>query len=223
MSALPYFTLPQWLLAALAALSVGVSKSGFGGFGMVTVLLMAEIMPARQSTGAVLPLLICGDILAVTVFRKHAQWSYIIRMLPPAALGIVAGFLFMTWSIPDRAFRGIVGWIVLVLVGLQCMRQLRPRLFEQVPHQTWFAWLIGIWSGVTTMLANAAGPIMTLYLLAVNLPKLEFVGTAAFFFLVVNLLKVPFSYSLGLINTVSLLFNIVLFPFVAIGILGGRK
>src|SRR5207302_9878449 len=104
-----------------------------------------------------------------------------------------------------------------------CARQWRPSLFTHVPHRAWFAWTIGVWSGVTTMLANAAGPIMTLYLLAVGLPKWEFVGTAAFFFLAVNLIKVPFSVSLGLINSVSLLFNVVLFPAVALGIVLGRK
>ena len=222
-SILPHFTPLQWLLAALAALSVGISKSGFGGFGMVTVLLMAEIMPARQSTGAVLPLLIFGDILAVAVFRKHAQWRHIFRMLPPAVLGVIAGWLFMRLTVPDKAFRGVIGGIVLLLTALHCLRQWRPRLFTHVPHRAWFAWTIGVWSGVTTMLANAAGPIMTLYLLAVGLPKWEFVGTAAFFFLVVNLVKVPFSVSLGLINNVSLLFNVVLVPFVALGIFTGRK
>src|SRR5438105_9530410 len=220
---LPALTTAQWLLATLAALCVGLSKSGFAGFGLVTVALMAEVMDARASTGAVLPLLIFGDLLAVGAFRKHAQWRYIARTLPPALAGIVAGYWLMRQRVPDRAFRGIIGAIVVALVLVQFWRKIRPALFEHIPHRTWFAWLAGVSSGVTTMLANAAGPIMTLYLLAVNLPKWEFVGTAAFFFLAVNMIKVPFSWHLGLINSVSLLFNVVLFPAVALGIVIGRK
>jgi len=215
-------TVSQWTLAVLAAFCIGLSKSGFAGLGMVTVLLMAEIMPARESTGTVLPLLICGDVLAVAVFRKHARWDYIARMLPPALVGILLGYWLMGWSIPDRAFRAVIGGIVLTLVALQYGRKLRPVLFERVPHTWGFAWLMGIWSGITTMLANAAGPIMTLYFLAVNLPKLEFVGTAATFFLIINLIKVPFSSHLGLINGTSLMFNLLLVPAVVIGIALGR-
>lgn len=221
--ALPALTATQWLLATLAAFCIGIAKSGFGGFGLLTVLLMAEIMPARQSTGAVLPLLICGDLLAVASFRKHAQWRYVLLMLPPAVLGIVAGYFVMAENISDRRFRVLLGSVILTLIGLQIFRKTRPAAFEQVPHRRWFACVVGVASGVTTMLANAAGPIMTLYLLAVNLPKWEFVGTAAIFFLLVNLIKVPFSAHLGLINTSSLSFNIVLIPAVALGILLGRR
>jgi len=220
----PPLTSTQWCLALLAAVSVGMAKSGFAGFGMVPVLLMAEIMPARESTGAVLPLLICGDILAVATFRKHAQCRYIIRTLPPAVAGVAAGWWLMrTRGIPDRDFRAIIGGIVLALVGLQLFRKLKPALFASVPHRAWIAWAAGSASGVTTMLANAAGPVMTLYLLAVGLPKWEFIGTAAFFFLVVNLIKIPFSLSLGLIDIHSLTLDALLFPAVAFGLVIGRK
>src|SRR5690606_34095110 len=98
----------------------------------------------------------------------------------------------------------------------------RPALFLQVPHTHGFAWAMGGVSGVATMLANAAGPIMALYFLAINVPKYAFVGTAATFFLIINVFKVPFSASLGLIDTGSLLFNAVLMPFVVAGTFLGR-
>ena len=220
---IPEFSTGQWVVAVLAALSIGLAKSGLAGFGMLPVLLMAEILPARQSTGVVLPLLICGDIFAVSAFRKHAQWKYIWRLVPPALLGIVAGYFLMKQRIPNGAFRAIIGWIVLVMVGLHYLHKARPGVFERIPHTRWFAWLMGGWSGATTMVANAAGPVMTLYLLAVNLPKFEFVGTSAWFFLMINCVKVPFSYELGLINDVSLSFNAVLIPAVGLGILIGRR
>ncbi|MDD5261836.1 MAG: sulfite exporter TauE/SafE family protein [Methylacidiphilales bacterium] len=213
--------LNQWLLAMLAALCVGLAKSGFGGVGMFTILIMAWIMPAYESTGIVLPLLICGDIFAVAAFRKHAQWAYIWKLLPPALIGIVAGYFLMP-RIPRTIFGPVIGWIVLMMVVLQSVRQFRPGLFEKVPHTRGFAWMMGTWSGVTTMMANAAGPVMALYLLAVNLPKYELVGTSAWFFFIVNVIKVPFSSHLGLINSGTLAFNLALAPFVLAGIFAGR-
>lgn len=210
-------------MAVIAAFCVGLAKSGFAGFGVLPVLLMAEILPARESTGAVLPLLICGDLFAVSAFRKHARWKHIWAVMPPALLGILLGYFLMKLKIPNDTFRAIIGWIVLLMASLHCIRKIRPRLYEQVPHSLWFAWLIGTWSGVTTMVANAAGPVMTLYLLAMDLPKLAFVGTSAWFFLMVNCVKVPFSYDLGLINGVSLSLNAVLVPAVGLGILIGRR
>ena len=213
----------QWLLAVLAALFIGMAKSGIAGLGMFPILLMADVVPARESTGIVLPLLICGDILAVCFFKKHADWKHLRGLMPPALLGIVLGFLLMRLDISDSLFRHIIGWIVLTMVVLHCLRRFKPGKFENFPHTRPFAWFMGGWSGLTTMMANAAGPVMALYLLAVNLPKLQFVGTGAWFFLMINLIKVPFSYKLGLIGGSSLLFNLVLAPAVAIGIVSGKK
>lgn len=208
-------------MAMAAALCVGLSKSGFGGVGMFTVLLMAKVVPAYESTGIVLPLLICGDVFAVSAFRKHAKWGHIWKTLPPAIAGIFVGYWLMP-RIPRDKFGPVIGWIVLVMVALQYFRQFRPSTFEKIPHTRWFAWTMGAWSGVTTMMANAAGPVMALYLLAVNLPKYELVGTGAWFFLIINITKLPFSSHLGLINEHTLVLNLLLVPLVLAGIFLGR-
>jgi len=218
---LPALTPTQWCLAVTAAICIGLSKSGFAGVGLVTVVIMARLFPPRESTGILLPLLIAGDILSVAVFHQHARWAHIGRMLPPTIIGILAGFLIMQ-RLPGAAFGPIIGWIVLVMVALQILRKLMPALYANVPHTKGFAWFIGTWSGVATMLANAAGPVMALYFVAINVPKYEFVGTTAWFFLLVNVFKVPFSARLGLIHSTSLLFNLVLVPAVAVGTLAGR-
>jgi uncharacterized protein len=217
----PELTSSQWLLAMLAALCAGLAKSGFSGIGMLTVLLMARVVPAYESTGIVLPLLICGDIFAVGAYRKHAKWGHIWKILPPALAGICAGYFLMP-HIPRRIFGPVIGGIVLTMVLLQYLRQFRPATFAAMPHTRWFAWVMGAWSGVTTMMANAAGPVTALYLLAVNLPKYELVGTGAWFFLIINIVKLPFSSSLGLVNRDSLALNIALVPFVFAGIFLGR-
>ncbi len=219
---LPDFTTAQWLLAVLGAFCIGFAKAGFSGAGLANVLIMAWLFGAKESTGVVLPMLICGDVLSVLVYHQHARWATIRGMLPPTILGIVAGWALMHW-LSAAAYAPVIGWIVLVLIALQVWRRARPTAFEHIPHSRPFAWCMGGASGVTTMLANGAGPVMTLYFLARNTPKYEFVGTMAWFFLIVNVIKVPFSVDLGLIYGNSLLFNLVLVPTIAIGIFAGRR
>lgn len=218
---MPPLSPAEWLLVAVAAVGIGVSKSGLAGVGLLHVLIFAFLFGARESTGVVLPMLIVGDVLAVATFRQHARWDYVLRMLPPAAIGVVIGTLLIS-VIPDAHYKPLVGAIILGLTALQLLRLWRPGLYEHVPHQVWFVWTIGLVSGIATMLANAAGPIMAIYLVAVALPKYELVGTAAWFFLIINVFKVPFSAALGLISGASLLLNVVLIPLIAVGVFFGR-
>lgn len=207
-----------WLLAAIAALCVGLAKAGLGGFGMLTVLFMAEVLPARESTGVVLPLLIVGDLFAVAAYRHHAQWRYIRRLIAPALVGVVIGYFAMN-LIPDRNFKHVMGWIILALTLLQWSRQFfNEETVTRLAHTHYFGVTMGGMGGISTMMANAAGPVMSLYFLAVNLPKYELIGTAAWYFLIINLIKVPFSAHLGLINFTSLTLVAMLTPFVVIGI-----
>jgi uncharacterized membrane protein YfcA len=226
---LPHFTPAQWLLAVLAAFCIGFSKSGFAGSGLITIVIMAQLFGPLESTGILLPMLLCGDVLSVFVFHQHARWKHISQMFLPTAIGIVIAFLVM-WRLmkvlpanATRSFGAVIGWIVLAMVALQAFRKWRPALFEKVPHARWFAHSMGVWSGITTMLANAAGPVMSLYFLAIALPKYELVGTSAWFFLIVNSFKVPFSVLLGLIHGSSLLLNALLVPAIALGIFSGQR
>jgi uncharacterized membrane protein YfcA len=219
---LPHLTPLQWTLAILAAFCVGFAKTGFSGAALVNVLVMASLFDPRASTGVVLPMLICGDILSVIAFHQHAKWPLVWRMLPPTIIGIIAGWLLMRRITNPHVFGPIIGWIILVMVILQAIRRWYPRAFEKAPHTRGFAWAMGLSTGVTTMLANGAGPIMTLYFLATETPKFVLVGTAAWMFLIVNTFKVPFSWSLGLIHGSSLLFNLVLVPAIVLGTVVGR-
>ena len=219
---LPDFTHAQWMLTLLAAFGIGLSKSGLLGIGLMHVLIFAGLFSARGSTGVVLPMLIAADIAAVLLFRRHALWSHVARTLPPAVLGVAIGWWLMRW-LPDARYPPLIGLVVLVLALLQLLRSWKPALFAEIPHSRGFAWAMGLSAGVTTMLANAAGPVMGVYLLAVSLPKAEFVGTSAWFFLIINLIKVPFSLQLGLITTQTLLFNLLLLPLVLAGLFAGRS
>ena len=206
----------QWALAAACGLRVGVGKTGVPGVGTLAIPLFALVLPARASTGALLPLLILGDFFAVAWYRRHAVWSHLLRLLPLAGAGVVLGFFAMS-RIGDRELKYVLGALVLVLQASSLWRSARSRGEPTGAGAWWLAAALGVLAGVTTMMANAAGPIMLVYLLTMQLPKNEFLGTSAWFFLCINLFKVPFSAFLGLITPSSLLFDLALSPAVVAG------
>ncbi len=218
---MPHLTLVQWLLAYVAASGIGVSKAGLMGVSLFHVLVFALLFGARTSTGIVLPMLLVGDACAVTAYHQHARWDYVRRMLPPACVGVVIGATVMA-RLHDNVFGPVIGWIILTLTILQITRMLRPAWFGAVPHSRAFAWSMGIFAGIATMMANAAGPIFALYILSIGLPKFEFVGTNAWFFFLINWFKIPFSVGLGLIHGHTLLLNLMLAPAVVTGVFAGR-
>jgi len=215
----------QWVVAALAAMLVGVSKGGIAGLGFLPVVIFAYILPStKQSSGFVLPLLIFGDVVAVLNYRRHTQWSYLWKLFPWTAAGVLVGY-FAMGRINDRQTAKLIGLIVLGLVILHLWRRRQAKLAgpdAEVEHGIWFAPMIGVLAGFTTLVANAAGPLMALYLLAMQLPKMEYVGTGAVFFMLLNWFKVPFMVNLGLITTNSFKFNLLLAPAVLIGTFAGR-
>jgi uncharacterized membrane protein YfcA len=200
----------QWMLLALGAFCTGLSKTGIAGLGILTVALFALALPARASTGALLPLLLCADFIGVAIFRKHASWPHLVKLAPWVVVGVIGGYLAMG-RISNEFVQRMMGVILLAMVALHLWRQRQSdRVTELVPHTWWFAALTGMLAGFTTMVANAAGPVMVLYFLAIGLPKLVFIGTAAWFFMLVNAFKVPFSVQLGLITSESLKIDAVL-------------
>ncbi len=212
----------QWAAAALAALLVGLAKTGVPGLGLLFVSIFANIMPPRTATGVVLPLLLVGDVIAVGWYRRHAQWGRLWRLFPWAACGVVMGY-FALARMSDRQVGLAVGAIVVGLVALQAFSRkgLAGATGEDIPW--WMAPVFGVLAGFTTLISNAAGPLMLIYLLAMRLPKMEFVGTGAVYFLLLNLFKVPFMVHLGLINPASLRLNLMLVPAVLVGAWAGRR
>lgn len=197
----------QWALLATGAFLTGLSKTGLPGAGVLTVAIFANTLPARASTGALLPLLLCADVFGVAFFRKHALWVHLWKLFPWVVVGILTG-VFAMGHVSNTQVQRMIGGILLAMVGLHLWRQRHAeKAVEHVPHRWWFTALMGTLAGFTTMVANAAGPLVVLYLLAAGLPKLNFVGTGAWFFMLVNAFKVPFSIGLGLITPSSLLMD----------------
>ena len=209
------FSVIQWTVVILAALMIGFSKTGVPGSGILIAPLMASVMPAKASTGFVLPMLAMADIMAIIYWRRHVDWRHLIRLLPWTWVGVVVGFLLMD-RMSNEQLRMLIGIIVLGLLGLAWIREVKAQN-DRIPRHWLFAALIGLLAGSTSMLANAAGPVMIIYLVAMRLPKNEFIGTRAWFFWILNLSKMPFSFKLNLINLSSLLTNATLIPCLVIG------
>jgi len=213
----------QWICAVLGALMVGISKAGITGLSILSVALFTHVFPSsKQASGLVLPLLIFGDFVAVLSYRTHTQWRYVWKLMPWTGVGVVLGY-FALGHISDRTTRTMIGVIIVSLCVLGGARYLTVQTQEAAGPTHWtLGAAIGIVAGFITLVANAAGPLMALYLVAMRLPKMQFVGTTAVFFMVLNLFKVPFMVKLGLITAQSFAFNLMLAPAVLLGAFAGR-
>jgi uncharacterized protein len=213
----------QWICAVLGALMVGISKAGITGLSILSVALFTHVFPSsKQASGLVLPLLIFGDFVAVLSYRTHTQWRYLWKLMPWTGFGVVLGY-FALGHISDRTTRTMIGVIIVSLCVLGGARYFTARTQEAAAPAHWtLGAAIGIVAGFITLVANAAGPLMALYLVAMRLPKMQFVGTTAVFFMVLNLFKVPFMVKLGLVTAQSFEFNLMLAPAVLLGAFAGR-
>ena len=203
---------------------VGISKAGITGLSLLSIALFVHVFPSsKQASGLVLPLLIFGDIVAVLSYRAHTQWRYVWTLLPWTAAGVVLGY-FALGHISDKAARIMIGVIIVFLCVLGLGRRyLRVETQETVGTRHWaLGAALGVMAGFITLVANAAAPLMAIYLVAMRLPKMQFVGTAAVFFMVLNLFKVPFMVELGLVTAQSFEFNLMLAPAVLLGAFVGR-
>jgi uncharacterized protein len=212
----------EWLLAFLSAFLIGFSKTGITGVGALPIAILANIFPSRQSTGIVLPLLICADAVAVKTYHHHAKWTYLIKLLPWTLLGIFIGY-FALEKISNEQVSKFIGITLIVMIGLHIVRQqFLGSSSDKIPHHPLFSLTVGVLGGFITMIANAAGPLMVLYMLAMRLPKLELLGTGAWYFFAINTIKVPFSWDLHLITWDSLKFDLLMVPTVLAGALAGK-
>jgi uncharacterized membrane protein YfcA len=172
--------------------------------------------------GIILPLLICADITVFPMFRKFATWKDVVPLLIPIGCGLVGGYLLLG-SIDNRVARPVIGGIILAMVTLQLLRVYRQQFLAHLPDSSSFRWGSGLVIGVSTMMANAAGPAYSIYALVHKLEKTRFLGIGARCFLLVNIIKVPFMTDLDIINLDSLRIDLFLLPGVFTGILIGRK
>jgi uncharacterized membrane protein YfcA len=209
-------------LAGAAALLAGVSKTGVPGLSTFVVVLMALAFPnhTKLSVGVLLPLFISGDILAVRAYHRHAQWRRLIGLLPAVVAGMLMARWYLAW-VREDLFRPLLGLLVLLMVALEVVRQRMG--WDRLPKHWAFVGGTGLAAGFATTVGNVAGPIMGVYFLSQGFVKKQFMGTAAWFFFVVNCSKVPVYWGLGMIDGRTLKFDLFLVPLVAVGALVGIR
>ena len=211
-----------WVLLGLGALVVGLSKTALPGGGTLAVVLFASALPARESTAALLVLLLVGDLFAVTMYRRTVDWAILRRLIWPVLLGVAVGTVFLGFA-SDAVVRRVIGAILLALLVFTLLRRRRNQdVGTPAQANRWAGYGYGWLGGFTTMVANAGGPVMSMYLLAMRLDVKTFLGTAAYFFSAVNLVKVPFQIGLGLLDLHILSIVAVLVPLVVVAAFLGR-
>lgn len=207
------------VVIAVGALIIGISKASVGGLGLVASVLFASVMPAKESTAAVLLILICGDLFACFAYRHDVEWRTILRLAPSVVMGVAVGSWFLGIS-SDAGIRKAIGVVVVMMAASQFLLR-RRRKPDHLPHA--ITWLAGGTAGLTSMVANAGGAPMAIYLMNMHIGMQRYLGTTAWFFFGLNLFKVPFSVHLGLLHgdrVISLLWCI---PVVAAGAWLGRR
>ena len=206
----------QWGLLLLCGLLIGMSKTGLAGVGLMVVPILANAFGGRPSVGLLLPILIFADVFAVTWYNRHAEWKHILRLIPWALLGIVVATL-VGRNLSDVTFNRLLAALVVAGIAILVWRDLRGDKVK-IPKSRWFAAVLGLTGGFATMIGNAAGPVMSLYLLSMRLPKNSFIGTGAWFFFIVNVSKVPLHiWSWKTITLDSFLLDVLMIPAIAAG------
>lgn len=221
MEILSAYSVGNLVLIFIAAFIIGLSKAGLKGMEMLNVTIMAIVFGGKASTGIVLPLLCVADLAAVIYYNRHAQWKHFWKLIPWMAAGILIG-VYTGKDLDETVFRKVMALIIIVTVIIMVWMEIRKRV--SVPTNLLFVSSTGLVAGFATMLGNLAGAFSNIYFLAMRMPKNDFIGTAAWVFLVINLFKLPFQVLYWKnINATSLLTDLYLLPALAFGFWAGLK
>ena len=183
---------------------------------------MAMAFGAKESTGVILPMLCMADIMAVAYYKRIADWKTVAKLLPTALLGFLVA-LFVDKLVPAQGFRQLMGWTLALAMAVMIWSEIFGKENRWM-HKWWYSALFGLLGGFTTMIGNAAGPVISVYLLSMRKEKMEYIGINAWFFLVVNLLKVPFQiFAWDNITWGSFSLNLLMLPVIGIGALLGIR
>lgn len=215
------YSLSGWVFILLAAFAIGLAKGGLKGVDMLAVTIMALLFGGKSSTGVVLPLLCVADIAAVAYYNRHAQWKHFWKVIPWMIIGVLLG-VFVGKDMNEAIFRKVMAVIIVITIAIVLWMEFRKS--TSVPQHPFFATGTGLAAGFTTMIGNLAGAFANLYFLAMRLPKNDFIGTAAWIFLVMNLFKLPFQvFYWKNINLQTLQTDLVLLPALLLGFLLGIR
>jgi hypothetical protein len=210
-----------FLFAIPAVILIGLAKGGFSGLGALGTPLMAiGIGDPVKAAAILLPILIAQDVVGVTAFRKTWDRRVLAAMLPGAVVGIALGYLLAA-RISAAAVMAVLGGIS-ILFGAYRLWVERPGASVAVSSSpAWAGTLFGVAAGFTSQVAHAGGPPFQMWVMPRKLPHTVFVGTAAIFFAIVNLIKVPAYLALGQFTASNAIASLVLLPFAVAASMAG--
>jgi len=183
--------------------------------GVIIVTLMALVFGAKASTGILMPMMITADVFAVIYYHRHTQWKFLKKLLPTMVVGVLLG-VYWGNDISEVLFKQIMAFFILATVLVMIWMD-RTKTFG-IPRHWAFSSSMGLLSGITSMIGNLAGSFTSIYLLAIRLPKNEFIGTAAWLFFIINVFKLPFHiFVWKTISKETLTLNLLLSPAILIG------
>jgi uncharacterized protein len=212
----------EWTIIMACGMLIGMSKVGVPGVSMIVVPALAFIFGAKQSTGVLLPILMMADIFGVAYYRRHANWNHLIKVIPWAVVGLVIA-LWVGKMVNDKQFKNLIAILVFLSIALMLWQDKRKGT-QLFPDKWWFAASMGVLGGFATMIGNVAGPVFAIYLLAMHLPKNNFIGTSAWFFMIINFTKFPLQFFVwNNIKPETLIVDLVTLPAIALGAFVGFK
>jgi len=212
----------EWFIILICGMLIGMSKVGIPGVSMIVVPALAFIFGAKPSTGVLLPILMMADIFGVAYYRRHADWAKVLKVLPWAVVGVLIA-LWVGEIVNNEQFKNLIAILVFISIGLMLWKDHRKDA-QFFPDKWWFAASMGILGGFATMIGNVAGPVFAIYLLAMHLPKNNFIGTGAWFFLIINISKFPLQmFVWHNISLQSLAIDLITLPAIAVGAILGFK
>jgi len=226
-----HFEVWQWLLGAVAASIIGLSKTGIPGLGVIVVSILAYAFGGWSSVGIMLPMMIFADCFAVFWYHNHAQWDKLAKLFPWVAAGMVIGGINLWIVGKDNGHKEIIDVLIAVIIlAMLALHFLNKRFGDRLsPKSRIGTASTGTVAGYVTTISNAAGPIMQLYMMAHKMKKEQFMGTIAWYFLIINVSKLPVYIVLThlhpkspMITSQSLLLNLALVPFILLGVFSGK-
>ena len=207
----------QLLVLIISAVLIGINKTGMPGIGVLPVIMLSIFFPAKYSTGLQLIMLCMADCMAMIYYRKRGNFKLVLKLLPCALVGLGLGSCALYFlGDNDGLFKVIIASIILILMVLNYWRQHYLQV-EALPKNFLFAAIVGVLAGFTTQIANAAGPVMAIYLLALRLPKEEYMGTSVWYFFILNFIKLPIFIMEGRITYQAFRTDLSMLPFIFVG------
>ena len=206
----------QLVILMIAAVLIGINKTAIPGLGVLPVVMLTMTFETRLSTGIQLGMLALADVIAVIYYRRNADWKFLLKLFPWALVGLAVGSVILRYIPTDGVvMKRVIGGIVLALMVLSFIRKrISP---EKIPNGVGWSGFYGILLGSTTQLANAAGPVSSIYFLSMKLPKEKYLGCCAWFFLILNWIKLPIFAWEGRVTMESVKLDLCMIPFIILG------